>query len=107
VSPAAAWTAERLAGSPPALREAILAALPADPALPVSEALAEGALALYASVAGGCLQRADALPLLAADALATHALEAQAEADPAGLAALAARMEGRIGRLAPEETPQP
>lgn len=78
----------------------MLGALPADPALAVPDALAAGALALYARVEG--VERADALPLLAADALATHALETQAELDPAGLAALAERMgaAGALGRLA-------
>jgi hypothetical protein len=76
----------------------MLGALPADAALPVPDALAAGALALYARLpeTGG---RADALPLLAADALFTHALEAQAEADPHGVGALAERM-GAAGALA-------
>jgi hypothetical protein len=94
-----AWLRERLAGAPPALLEAMLGALPADAALTLPDALAAGALALYARVEG--VERADALPLLAADALATHALEAQAELDPAGLGALAERMgaAGALGRL--------
>ena len=37
-----------------------------------------------------------ALALLAADALITYAFEAQAEADPAGLAALATRVAERV-----------
>jgi hypothetical protein len=100
VSPAEAWVRERLADAPPPLLEAMLAALPAEAALPVPEALAAGAVSLYAGLEG--THRAEALPLLAADALATHALQAQAERDPDGLAALAERMgaAGALGRLA-------
>jgi hypothetical protein len=73
-----------------------------DEAVPV--ALAEAALALYAQVARGSGGRDDALPLLAADALLTHAFEAQAEADPNGVADLADRYGagGRLGMLAEE-----
>jgi hypothetical protein len=95
------WVRVRLADAPRELLDAMLAALPADAALPVPDALAAGALALYAALpaTGG---REDALPLLAADALFTHALEAQAEADPDGVPALAERMgaAGALGRLA-------
>jgi hypothetical protein len=101
VTPAEAWVRGRLAGSPPALLDAMLAALPADAALPVADALAEGALAIYARLlAGGAgALREDALPLLAADALFTHALQAQAEDDPDGVPALAERI-GAAGALA-------
>ena len=73
----------------------------ADGGLPVPDALAEGALAIYARLlAGGAgARKEDALPLLAADALFTHALEAQAEIDPDGVAALAERI-GAAGALA-------
>ena len=98
---AAEWVRARLADAPPALLETMLAALPADANLPIPDALAEGALSLYADLpaTGG---REDALPLLAADALFTHALEAQAEADPGGVAVLAERVgaAGALGRLA-------
>lgn len=97
---AAEWVRARLADAPPALLDAMVAALPADAQLGIPDALAAGALALYAGLpaTGG---RADALPLLAADALFTHALEAQAELDPDGVAALAGRMgaAGALGRL--------
>lgn len=98
MTPAAEWVRGRMGDVPSALREAMLAALPADGALPVPDALAAGALSLYAGLpsTGG---REDALPLLAADALFTHALEAQAELDPAGVAGFAARM-GAAGALA-------
>jgi hypothetical protein len=68
----------------------------------VADALAEGAIALYARVLAGTGRREDALPLLAADALMTHALEAQAAADPLGLAAFSERWgaAGRLGELA-------
>lgn len=98
---AEAWVRGRLAGAPPALLDAMLAALPADGKMSVPDALAEGALAIYARLlAGGAgADREDALPLLAADALFTHALQAQAEADPDGVAALAERI-GAAGALA-------
>jgi hypothetical protein len=102
VTAAEAWVRGRLDGAPSALLESMLAALPTDRGdLPVAEALAEGALALYARLlAGGAgALKEDALPLLAADALFTHALQAQAEADPDGVAALAERI-GAAGALA-------
>jgi hypothetical protein len=90
---AAEWVRTYLSDAPPELVGAMLAALPGDDDLPVPDALAAGALALYAGLpaTGG---RADALPLLAGDALFTHALEAQAQADPDGVAALAERIGG-------------
>jgi hypothetical protein len=93
----AEWLRGRLADAPPALLDTMLAALPADADLSVPDALAAGALALYARLpaSGG---RGDALPLLAADALFTHALEAQAEADPDGVGSLAERI-GAAGAL--------
>lgn len=92
---------ERLPDAPPALLDAMLAALPDDPRQPVAEALAEGGLRLYAELlrGGAGARREDALPLLAADALFTHALEAQAEADPDAVSALAERI-GAAGALA-------
>jgi hypothetical protein len=101
VTAAEAWVRDRLAGAPPALLDAMLAALPADADGPVADALAEGALALYARLLadGAGAMKEDALPLLAADALFTHALQAQAEVDPDGVAALAERI-GAAGALA-------
>lgn len=92
------WLRARLGGAPAPLLEAMVEALP-DPADGVPEALAEGALRLYQQVVRSTGGREDALPLLAADALLTHAFEAQAELDPAGLPALAERWSAR-GRLA-------
>lgn len=111
MSPAEGWIRERLAGAPPALLDAMAAALPAG-AAPVPDALAGGAAVLLERVARGSGGREDALPLLAADALLTHAFQAQSEADPAGVAALAARWggAGRLGELAarlPANAPRP
>jgi hypothetical protein len=89
------WLRARLASSPPLLLEAMVAALPAGSRTDVPETLAEGGLALYLKVVGGSGRREDALPLLAADALFTHAFEAQAELDPGGLAAFTSRWSGR------------
>ena len=90
------WIRGRLQDAPPPLLDAMAAALPADESLPVPDALAAAALALYARLGGE--RREEALPLLAADALFTHALQAQAEADPEGVAPLADRM-GAAGAL--------
>jgi hypothetical protein len=102
VSPAERWLRARLPGAPPELLDAMAAALPAEDGGPLPEALAAGALRLYAGVLHGTGGREDALPLLAADALMTHALEAQAEADPDALEDFAARWgaAGELGRLA-------
>lgn len=102
MSDAARWLRERADGAPDSLLREMTAALPA-PAASVPEALAEGAMALYAAVVRGSGGREDALPLLAADALFTHAFQAQAELDPAGLAGLAERygVAGRLSEVAP------
>lgn len=89
-----AWLRGRVAGAPPALMQAMVAALP-DDAASVPDALVHGAMVLYQMVARGNGGREDALPLLAADALLTHAFQAQAEEDPAGLAELAERVGAR------------
>lgn len=98
---AAGWIRARLADAPPALLGAMLAALPDDASLALPDALAEGALSLYAALREGGGGREDALPLLAADALFTHALEAQAGLDADAVPALAARIgaAGALGRL--------
>ena len=90
--------AEKAQSAPPALVSAMMAALP--PAAPtVTEALVTGALELYGSVARGSGGREDALPLLAADALFTHAFESQAEEDPAAIPALAHRCARALGAV--------
>ena len=109
MSPAGRWLRERLPDSPPLLLEAMVAEVAAG-SEPNSEdegpesvagALAAAAVRIYARLleAGRGADRRDALSLLAADALLTHALEAQAEADPDGVAALAERI-GAAGALA-------
>lgn len=95
---AALWLRENAGRAPAELLDEMVAALPAA-ATSVPEALAEGALALYAAVASGSGGRESALPLLAADALFTQAFQAQAQLDPGGLAELAVRY-GAAGRLA-------
>ncbi len=101
VTPAERWVRGRLADAPPRLLDAMAGALPAE-APSVPDALAEGALLLLDRVASGSGGREDALPLLAADALLTHAFQAQAEEDPEGVPALAGRWggAGRLGELA-------
>ncbi|HSU18007.1 hypothetical protein [Longimicrobium sp.] len=103
-SATAAWLRERVPATPPALLDAMLAALPADAHGTVADTLAAAALRLYAQLRGGASDRGDALPLLAADALLTHALQAQAEADPGGLAAFCERWGagGALAELAPD-----
>jgi hypothetical protein len=98
VSAAEGWLRERVPDAPPELLATMIAAVDHGPA-PVPDALAAGALALYRRVASGGGGREDALPLLAADALLTHAFEAQAEIDPAGLERLASRwgVHGALG----------
>lgn len=91
------WLRARVAGAPERLLETMVAALPSD-AESESEALAQAAASLYARVVEGTGGRDEALPLLAADALLTHAFEACAESDPGGLEAFAARWGG-AGRL--------
>jgi hypothetical protein len=102
VSEAERWLRERVDGAPEELVREMISALPAtSPSVPA--ALAEGALSLYCATVRGSGGREDALPLLAADALFTHAFQAQAELDPGGLRALAARYgaAGRLSEVAP------
>jgi hypothetical protein len=96
---AAEWLRRHAGDAPPALVDAMLAALPAHPSDSVADALAEGALGIYRDLLHTAGGREDALPLLAADALMTHALEAQAEADPDGIDAFSRRW-GAAGALA-------
>ncbi len=102
MSAAAGWLRARLAGAPPELLDAMLAEMGDGEDVP--EALASASMSLYARVLRGTGGREDALPLLAADALITHALEAKAEADPDGIAVFARRWggAGRLGELAAE-----
>jgi hypothetical protein len=96
VRPAEAWLRERVGNAPTALLEEMIAALPCDGTADIPEALAEASRTLYARVLAGGAGREGALPLLAADALATHAFEAQAALEPGGIAPLAERMLARL-----------
>lgn len=80
MSDAERWIRERFPEAPPELLDSMAGAV-RDRTGPLPEALAEGAFALYARVAAGPGSREDALPLLAADALLTHAFEALAETE--------------------------
>jgi hypothetical protein len=102
VSEAERWLRDRVDGAPEELVRAMISALPPAPAS-IPAALAEGAIALYGATVRGSGGREYALPLLAADALFTHAFQAQAELDPGGLASLAARYgaAGRLGEVTP------
>ena len=99
---AAGWLRARLAGAPPELLHAMLAEVGDGEDVP--EALASASAALYARVLRGTGGREDAPPLLAADALLTHSLEARAEDGPDGVAEFARRWggAGRLGELAAE-----
>lgn len=93
------WLRQRVSGAPEPLIAAMLAALP-EGLHDVPEALATGALTLYAQVVRGEGTRADAVPLLAADALFTHAFQAQAEIAPERLSDFAARLNARLAEVA-------
>lgn len=83
------WLQAHLADAPADLLSTMAEAVASFDRLPVAEALAKGASVLYAEVVQGTGRREDALPLLAADALLTHAFEAQAELDPERLSTVA------------------
>ena len=86
------WLDTRRPPPPTALRAHLEAEL-TDAELALPEHLADlGRRALARVVDQPASGRDLALELLAADALITYAFEAQAEADPAGLAPLAARV---------------
>lgn len=94
------WLRSRPGEVPPTLLERMVDALP-DDADSIPDGLVRGALGLYASVARGTGRREDALPLLAADALLTHAFEAQAELAPGSIQELVARCELALGEVLP------
>lgn len=87
-----AWVERRTAGAPAALHARVRQWLRAAPEDPWPERLARAAGAALDRVIAGSGDRAVALDLLAADALVTLALEAQADEDPARLEAFARRM---------------
>jgi hypothetical protein len=94
------WLRSRVPCAPAQLLKTMISALP-ESADSLPDALAAASVRLYQEVVGGTGEREDALPLLAADALLTHAFQAQAEIDPAGLANLADRYSarGRLGQI--------
>lgn len=92
------WLRARAGGAPAGLLRVMIEAVPESEAA-IPDVLAEGALRLYSRVLAGSGGRDDALPLLAADALFTHAFQAQAEIAPEGIADFSARWGGQ-GRLA-------
>jgi hypothetical protein len=109
LSDALAWLERTIPSAPEDLREALANALersPNEERPGVAEALARAACDLYAQVLTGTGGREDALVLLAADALFTHAFQARAEEDPLELADFAGRWGGRgvIGQLAEDTT---
>ena len=100
MSTAEVWLRGQLGGAPPALLETMIAALgEGGDAVPAE--LAAAALRLYARVARGQGGREDALPLLAADALLTHAFQAQAEMRPRALDSLIARCQDGLKEIVP------
>jgi hypothetical protein len=102
VRPGEDWLRSNAGAAPPQLLAEMSRALPGS-AESNAEALVKGALALYAEVLRGTGGREDALPLLAADGLLTHAFQACADDDPEGLPEFARRWGGggRLGELLP------
>ena len=93
------WVIEHTQGAPDRLVTAMLEAVRSVPAAAVPQQLADAAILLYGRVVEAGEGREVALPLLAADALLTHAFEAQAELDPDGLDNFAL-VQSRADRLA-------
>lgn len=87
------WLEARTAAAPPVLRERVLEhAAAVDDALPLAERLALASERVLAIVEEHPGDRSIALDLLAADALITLTLLAQAESTPAELGAFAERL---------------
>ena len=72
----------RVGDAPAGLLRTMVEALPTESTDSIPDSLAEGAMNLYAKVLAGSGGREDAILLLAADALLTHAFQAQAEYAP-------------------------
>ena len=79
------WLLEHVDDAPPRLVETMVEAVRAAGGESIPDHLTEAAFTLFQRVVDGSGSRDDALPLLAADALLTHAFEAQADLDPQGL----------------------
>lgn len=93
------WIRQRLRSTPRPLLDTMLEATASyDDSHSPADGLAEAAITLYRRVVEGEGTRADALTLLAADALYTHAFQASAETNPGGITGFADRWSGR-GRL--------
>jgi len=90
------WIRNYPADVPPTLLEAMLQAVGDSDSESVPEALAGAAVRMFGTVVRGQGGREDAFPLLVADALFTHAFEAQAEIDPEGVAGFAARWRSAL-----------
>ena len=93
------WILPRFGDAPPHLLDAMVEAVRGQSEATVPATRAAGALALYQAVLSGTGGREDAFPLLVADALLTHAFQAQAELAPEELDAFAEGWGGS-GRLA-------
>ncbi|MGQ0561329.1 MAG: hypothetical protein ACT443_05590 [Gemmatimonadota bacterium] len=90
MSDAERWLSARIEQAPAQLRQRMLAALAeVPPELATHDRLAEAAFACLQRATRGSGRREDALQLLTADALLTHACEAAAEAGSETLAAFA------------------
>lgn len=98
MSSAEVWLRGQLGEAPSALLETMVSALAGD-AADVPAELSDAALRLYARVARGEGGREDALPLLAADALLTHAFQAQAELRPEALDSLVRRCQDGLKEI--------
>jgi len=103
MSAAEDWLRARVPNAPAHLLKTMIGALPGSEDAPVPDVLAAAAVRLYSGVVEGTGGREDALPLLAADALLTHAFQAQAELDASGLADFADRWSdrGKLGQVLP------
>jgi len=95
------WLRDRVPNAPAHLLKTMIGALRNEEDASVPNTLAAAAVRLYSQVVEGEGGREDALPLLAADALLTHAFQAQAELDPTSLAEFADRWSarGKLGQV--------
>ena len=92
-----AWLERHAAHAPPVLRDRVKEFLAAAPAGALPGRLSAAGAAALASAEARLEDRAAALDLLAADALVTLALLAEAQREPAGLHAFAGAMLRRAG----------
>lgn len=90
------WLAGRLASAPPELAEAVWPLVRGRLA-EGEHGLVQAALDALATAKEGEATRAEAVTLLAADAILTYALEAAADPDLGGSAARASELAARIG----------